>query len=915
MTHGPVTLPVIRALLDTAERKEKSGGVLGVRARPQWSGPEEFEHSGRPVRVVTCESALAVREALLERGLDRWIVVLTDRDEQDLGVGITAHLSGQRLRQPDPWEAVRERFAATRLDHRLLSVAGSRDLAIGLLALTPADGWAPAPGGLLTREHALGAVAAHHLGASGPAPDLDVTGILGWTTRSDATTRLANARSHAGDALVDEVVSWLAQRTGAIEPVVSKLVEQGRLADTVPLGLAARCVLATPRDSGPRALLRKEVGATAISDAILLAWAGAAEAVTRQLLDGDTAAAARVLARADVVLRSVEAGSHAGASSVLPAGLSSRLGGLGEALRTATRDAPARLDAGGPDAVLADASVLDSAEATHARVVAHALAGHPDEVRVPRALAAVRLVRWLAAPVESAPTGDLPMHLARHRDADAWVDRAYSDVWAGVSDEALAAGLQEVTRAVRLRRAAHDHDFARALAAHTAGIAPAPDGSVVIEDLMSTTVFSLARQRPVLLVVADGMSMGVATEVVDDVVRRYASWQECLPGGRDRRQTALAVLPTVTEFSRTSLFCGALTAGAQQAERKGFAALTTAAGIRAKLFHKLQLDSSAGGFALAPDVAGAIDDAQGSSLVACVLNTIDDALDRSDPGGIAWSADTVKHLLPLLERARRAGRVVVLTSDHGHIVERRQGRQVPGVEASTNRWRPADVGPDLLSGEVLIQGERVLQESRRVVLAVDEHLRYGPLKAGYHGGAAPAEVVIPVVVLTPDDPPPGWRLAPPQSPDWWRGPVGTVGEYDTELAVVPAYPARRPDEPPTLFDDEPVDEPMPRTGDLAHAVLASATYREQRKRHQRAAIVDATVGTLLRRLLAAPGNRVDRESAAAALGVASVQLTGALSQVQRLLNVDQYGVVSLDADGRTVVLDVSLLREQFVVPA
>ena len=49
----------------------------------------------------------------------------------------------------------------------------------------------------------------------------------------------------------------------------------------------------------------------------------------------------------------------------------------------------------------------------------------------------------------------------------------------------------------------------------------------------------------------------------------------------------------------------------------------------------------------------------GRPLVTCVLNTIDDALDRSDPGGTSWGADTVKHLDPLLERARHAGRTVI----------------------------------------------------------------------------------------------------------------------------------------------------------------------------------------------------------------------------------------------------------------
>ena len=97
------------------------------------------------------------------------------------------------------------------------------------------------------------------------------------------------------------------------------------------------------------------------------------------------------------------------------------------------------------------------------------------------------------------------------------------------------------------------------------------------------------------------------------------------------------------------------------------------------------------------------------------------------------------------------------------------------------------------------------------------------------------------------------------------------------------------------------------------AVIGCAIYREQRNRASRVAITDEQVGKLLTALLAAPAHRLDPESAAAALGVAAIQLTGALSQVQRLLNVEQYPVLSRDADGATVVLDAGLLREQFEV--
>jgi hypothetical protein len=59
-------------------------------------------------------------------------------------------------------------------------------------------------------------------------------------------------------------------------------------------------------------------------------------------------------------------------------------------------------------------------------------------------------------------------------------------------------------------------------------------------------------------------------------------------------------------------------------------------------------------------VRPAIDDVSGCPLVTCVLNAIDDTLNRSDPAGTNWTADAVKYLRPLLERARETGRTVVL---------------------------------------------------------------------------------------------------------------------------------------------------------------------------------------------------------------------------------------------------------------
>src|SRR5699024_5265393 len=176
-----------------------------------------------------------------------------------------------------------------------------------------------------------------------------------------------------------------------------------------------------------------------------------------------------------------------------------------------------------------------------------------------------------------------------------------------------------------------------------------------------------------------------------------------VPEGTTRRASALAVLPTLTTNSRTSFFCGKLTSGGQPQERAGFEQVGRLAGERgARLFHKNVLESSQLGFELAHDVADAIAETEKYRLVGCVLNTIDDALDRSDPAGVAWNEELVKHLRPLLDAAKKFDRTVVITSDHGHVVERRISDKKPVDGATSARSRAAHGAAD--AGEILVQG-------------------------------------------------------------------------------------------------------------------------------------------------------------------------------------------------------------------
>jgi hypothetical protein len=224
------------------------------------------------------------------------------------------------------------------------------------------------------------------------------------------------------------------------------------------------------------------------------------------------------------------------------------------------------------------------------------------------------------------------------------------------------------------------------------------------------------------------------------------------------------------------------------------------------------------------------------------------------------------------------------------------GTQRSYPDISSNRSRAAGIAGD---GEVLLAGRRVLAHGGRTVLAVDERLRYGPLKAGYHGGASPAEAVVPVCVLVPGDVPEGSELvlAAPQEPAWWSGPARARGG--------PPAAAQ-----PALFDG-PVEQ-LSVSAELAAAVLRSRTFAKQRALAGRGMAMEH-LEALLAALLDAPAGRLAPAAVAVTAGLPVSRLRGAVAAAQRLLNVEGYPVLRLDVDGATAVLDKALLREQFDV--
>ncbi len=884
-TGAPVTTAMARALIDQARGKGYSEGVLGFRAALAGVESASFDYGGQPVRLVPCVSSLAAREAILDRAENSWLVLVTDRSDEDLGSGLLAHVIGQRLRTPDAWQAVQQRFAATGLDTLLVGGPQHREVAAGLLDATPAGGWPPAPAGVLSRDHAFGAVARAWLEV--PDGPLELLGVLDWTMRRNIASRIAELRTLAGDPLTDAVLAWIASAAGVVAPLVQRLVANGALADLVPLGLVLDGLASSRDPQVPVVTARLEHRWRPMSADALAAVGPAATAVATSRLHHPRRRddAARVLARADDLVREAQGETLMVSSDLLRTGLVQRLRNL------------AGLMSGGP------LTRMPQLEQAWEAVNRHALASKDPSYGAIQA--AVRLLRWLSS-LSDTEEPDLATLARRQAGVDAWVDSAVNDAATGVDDRAVAAALEHVLALVTAERDKHDSVFASTLATATAaesGIAKGKlehdDGPVyLLEQLLASVVIPIAKKSPALLLVLDGLSTGVATEVISSATQRIdLAMSEALLPGQTRRAAALAVLPTVTEVSRTSLLCGELTTGDQSTEQTGYARLTTAHGLGSSpLFHKRILDSSRLGFAVSDTVREAISDTAGHQLVTCVLNTIDDALDRSDPSGTTWTADAVKHLVPLLQLARDTGRVVIVTADHGHIVERRLGTQRSYPGTANARYRPAT--GEIAGDEVLASGSRVLTADHQVVLAVSERLRYGPLKAGYHGGAAPAEAVVPVVLLVPsaaDDK--TWKLAPPQEPEWWLGPV-----VEPATAAEPSSPAAPQ---PQLFG-----EPTPTVGRWA-PLLESREYKAQRKVAGRIAISDDDLVAFVSALDAAPNNRLTATQAAAALRIAVPRLPGALAQVGKLLNVEGYPVIAVDPTTQAVTFDRALLVEQF----
>ena len=258
-----------------------------------------------------------------------------------------------------------------------------------------------------------------------------------------------------------------------------------------------------------------------------------------------------------------------------------RLRRFARALAEAIGDADGR--AGGATAGPA------ACEAAFDRVAKHALAVEDaHRGRLERAGMALRLARWLAT-AEQPVVGSFAFLAQLYRDEMAFVDWARDRLAGGDELTELTGAYAAIERAVAARRARFNRAFATALADWTRSGSD-PGGVLRVEDVAAQVIAKVAgEERPVLLIVLDGMSWPVARELLADLRRLH--WAEAalsLPGRRpavdgpamseepaagEPRPPVVATIPSVTEFSRTSLLAGYLHRGRQGDERRLFPAI------------------------------------------------------------------------------------------------------------------------------------------------------------------------------------------------------------------------------------------------------------------------------------------------------------------------------------------------------
>ncbi len=902
MSFDPKLLaPIVRSAM--SKEKEEKRRFVAIKSDTLPDEVAGFEVDGEPWEAHPVRSTLQARRVMAQAGEDGRRLLVTTILDDELGPEVMARLAQNQVHRIEPWMLVREAFQAQQIDPR---VTREWWMASALLQHQPAGGYPRVKSGILDYETAWGALG-RSLGFLGGEPSLEAL------VAACAEKGLQERWTTLSKELRDGMAVRLEERHGTGGGALVALLLSGSASDVVSIVLVAGAIAAAPESRErvvAEAMLNKAYGPEH-------PMATLADAVRPWCLDqigmGSVGMLDAVYARSMKIAAEHQATSLLVHSALLPAGLEARLAELGDALRQLL-------------AAPSDAAAHEVIEVHGRAALAHELIGRAPRFTSTREQveAALRLTRWLGSE-ESAPKS-LGEAAALYRDSGAWVDRLRYRLMRGTDASQWSLDLRVVASAARDRRERESALFAERLLRSTADQEGAGD-IVPLERVYRDVVGPLAEELQVLVVVMDGMSQAVFQDLSRSVTGR-TSLRRMVSGSARSWPAAVAPLPTVTEVARTSLMCGELTVGNASTEQRGQRALAESMGWIPKgssaplLFHKGALQQGGGG--LSDEVLKAIDSE--SQVVTVVVNAVDDQLPKGSQLEVEWGLEHLRELEALVAAAEAMRRAVVLTADHGHVVElwESEGDMSHPTEKG-ERWRAP--GRAVEEREFTFEGSRVLLPSPGgpAVLPWSERLRYCGRHAGYHGGASPQEVVVPLGVFVPANAVDsmlgaGWDDELVLEPWWWSSARAPEESTSRGEPAVPAPQPRRTKQPEPvgqarMFEErETVSAPAQAaegaSSDWLLELFESKIYKVQFSNARALRPNQKDIDRFLIELDRV-GFAATFDGMRARLEMSLMRFKSLSQLVARILNIDGYAVLEVNQPQKTIRLDHGQLTQQF----
>lgn len=879
-------------------RHKRSGGsrVMALQFHGRWTGPEALTVNGEAHQVYECVSDLHLRECLQRlEGAGNAGILLCDFDDTRLGEDVVSRLIRRSIHAPRADEVLRELFSAKDIDARVLAC---KPLVEGLMGAAAVESYPPVQGGILDLKTAWLAFLSRLLHTE--IVDVQFADLLRWCSHPARRKAL----SGLGAELTQELAKWMSPTNGDAPRRFFQVLGNELGADPIAAGLLCGVLLEAerlgiPEASSAAARLEQFLGDEPLSLSTKQTWYQAARTLLHPLAEDEVFAANEVIQHLDALLDRVRLRDNARLSEYSIAGLEQRFEDVAEAIQ---RDLQSS-DSGSFDGVR---QALDQASAH--------FSARSEGLRLRRLEMAARLCRWCRQAKQLPLEETLSKMVATYYQQGSFLEWARNLVTESDPNPKVREALQSCLLKLDGVYSAWEQGFAVKVKQWN------EQGSqlhevLCIEQVLPEVVGPAAALNPALLIVLDGMSMAVFRELCADLTRK--NWVQVNPGTQPNDRPVFATVPSVTEISRRALLSGRLPTPLEGGEVTDFSrnerVLQCLGGSsKPQLFLKGDLVES-GRIGLSATVAQAIRNPR-CRLVGVVVNAIDDTLGSTDQTTYSWGLDQITPLHELLSLAVEAERVVILTSDHGHVLDGGTQKVDQPLKETGDRYRLA--GGVLAEGEYELKGPRIRAATRSdsVVALGSSRLRYQGKRRGYHGGICPAELVVPCAMfraancaLTGE-----WVDLAPFEPEWWSlRPVPQAMNVAGSRPTVAAVP-RAKATPSAQMELLPVSTPAPPSSDWVELLLASEVYAEQAQLTVRGNPPPEQLSKFLRLLEQRHGSLL-RAHCAQHMGIPILRVDGLIQNYRRLLNVDGYDVLSYDPSSESITLNIALLKTQFGV--